>query len=62
MSGKRIGSVCIGHELVNALYSLLKAFLFVLGYIYLIGGSLNERFGHVGSRVVTRLNLQKRLP
>ncbi len=30
----------------------------MLGYIYLIGGSLDERFGNAGSRVVMRLNLR----
>ncbi len=33
-------------------------FVLISGYIYLIGGSLDDRFGDVGSRVVTRLNLQ----
>ncbi len=39
--------------------SLELFFLFTSGYIYLIGGSMDERFDDVGSRVVTRLNLQK---
>ncbi len=30
-----------------------------LGYIYLIGGSVNEQFGNAGSRVVKRLHLRK---
>ncbi len=38
------------------MHSLLFPFI---GYIYLIGGSVDERFDHVGNRVVTRLHLRK---